>query len=288
VLGLGAWPIGGGMGAIDERVAIATIHAALDHGISLIDTAQAYRSSEEVVGRALAGGRRERCFLATKASFDFSPAGITQALEASLAALKTDCVDLYQIHSFKPEFPIAAAMETLERLREQGKIRYVGVSNYRTPQMSEALQRAPIVSNQVRYSLFDRAIEAEDLPFCGRSGIGVLVHSPLAKGLLTGRYSAGHRFADDDERSRFPRFQGELFARYLAAARAAARVAAARGLSPVQLAIAWCLVPEAVSCVLVGAKSPAQVTEHAAAAGVRLTADELAALDRISRQAPEA
>ncbi len=274
------------MGGVDERVAIATVHAALDCGITLIDTAQAYRSSEALLGKALAGGRRERCFLATKASFDYSPAGITSALEASLSALRTDRIDLYQIHSYKPEFPIPAAMETLVRLREQGKIRFIGVSNYKTPQMREALEHAPVAGNQVRYNLFDRDIEAEDMGFCERNGVGILVHSPLAKGLLTGRYTPAHRFADDDERSRFPRFQGELFARYLAAASRAAEVAAGRGLSLVQLAIAWCLVPAAVSCVLVGARSPAQVREHVAAAQARLTADDLAALDRISAQAP--
>lgn len=275
------------MGGVDERVAIATVHAALDCGITLIDTAQGYRSSEAVLGKALSGGRRQRCFLATKASFDYTPAGIASALEASLSALRTDRVDLYQIHTYKPEFPIADAMETLVRLREQGKIRFIGVSNYKTPQMREALRHAPVAANQVRYHLFDRDVEAEDLPFCQSNGVSVLVHSPLAKGLLTGRYTPGHRFADDDERSRFPRFQGELFARYLASASRAAEVAAGRGLSLVQLAIAWCLVPAAVSCVLVGARSPAQVREHVGAAEARLTADDLAALERISREAPQ-
>jgi aryl-alcohol dehydrogenase-like predicted oxidoreductase len=286
VLGFGAWPIGGGMGSVDERTAIATVHAALDAGITLVDTAQAYRASESVIGKALSGGRRERCFLATKASFDYSPAGIAAALEASLAVLGTDRVDLYQIHSHKPEFPIPAAMETLVRLREQGKIRWIGVSNYKAPQMAEALRCAPVVSNQVRYNLFDRDIEREDLGFCARSGVGVLVHSPLAKGLLTGRYTRAHRFPEDDERSRFPRFQGELFARYIAAAGRVAEVAAARQLSLVQLAIAWCLARPEVSCVLVGAKSPQQVREHLAAADARLGAEELAALDRISAEAP--
>ncbi len=275
------------MGGVADKTAIATVHAALDCGITLIDTAQAYRTSEAVLGKALAGGRRERCFLATKASVDYSPAGIASALEASLAALKTDRIDLYQIHDYKPAFPIAATMEALVRLREQGKIRFIGVSNYKALQLQEAMQHAPVVGNQVRYNLFDRAIEGEDLDFCRRKGVGILVHSPLAKGLLTGRYSPGHRFADDDERSRFPRFQGELFARYLAAASRAAEVAAGRGLSLVQLAVAWCLVPAAVSCVLVGARSPEQVREHAGAAQARLTPDDLAALDRISREAPQ-
>jgi myo-inositol catabolism protein IolS len=275
------------MGGVDERTAIATIHAALDQGITLLDTAQAYRTSEAVVGKALAGGRRDGCYLATKASFDYSPQGITSAIDASLSALRTDRIDLYQIHSFKPEFPISAAVETLVRLREQGKIRDIGVSNYKTPQLREALAHADVISNQIRYNLFDRAVEAEDLAFCQDAGVGVLVHSPLAKGLLTGSYAPGHRFDDDDERSRFPRFQGDVFAAYLAAADRMAEIARSHGASLVQLAIAWCLRSPAVSSVLVGAKNPAQVAQHVAAAQLRLDSSDLAALDRICSEAPQ-
>lgn len=274
------------MGGIDDRTAIATVHAALDHGITLVDTAQAYRTSEALVGKALAG-RRDSCFLATKASFNYSPGGITSAIEASLAALGTDRIDLYQIHSYRPEFPIDATMETLVRLQDQGKIRFIGVSNYKTPELREALRHATVVANQVRYNLFDREIEREDLRFCERSGVGILAHSPLAKGLLTGRYRPGHRFPDDDERSRSPRFQGEVFECYLKAASVASEVARGRGLSLVQLAVAWCLAREAVSCVLVGAKNPEQVRDHLAAADLRLAADELAVLDRVTAEAPQ-
>jgi aryl-alcohol dehydrogenase-like predicted oxidoreductase len=287
VLGFGAWPIGGGMGHVEEQTAVATVHAALDLGITLIDTAQAYKVSEEVIGRALGKGRRQRCFLATKASRDFSRRGIDEALEASLRALRTDVIDLYQIHAYRPEYPIAESMETLVRHREAGKIRHIGISNYRAPQMAEALAAAPVVSNQVRYNIFDRAIEDEDIRFCSRNGIGILVHSPLAKGLLTGKYTPGHRFAEDDERSKFPRFQGETFRAFLSAADELKEIAAAKSLSLVQLAIAWTMRPEPVACVLVGARNPAQLEDHLGAMGATFTEEEDRRIREIASRAPQ-
>ena len=287
VLGLGAWPLGGGMGYVDESTAIDTIHAALDHGISLIDTAQAYRTSEGIIGKALQGGYRQRCFLATKASRDYSPAGIRAAIEDSLRALDVDAVDLYQIHGWPGDELIVAAMETMARLQAEGKARYIGVSNFSAARMQQALGVTRFHSNQPRYNLFDREIEAEDVPFCAREGIGILVHSPLAKGLLTGKYTPGYPFPADDERSRFPRFQGETFARYLAAAGQLEAVARDKGLSLVQLAVAWPLRLPAVTCVLVGAKDPGQVQEHVAAAEVTFTPGELARIEEILAGAPQ-
>src|SRR5512133_320262 len=237
VLGLGAWPLGGGMGEVSEQTAIATIRTALDSGINLIDTAQAYRTSEATIGRALRDGYRQRCFLATKASRDYSPAGIRTAIENSLQALDVDYVDLYQIHSWPGEDQLAPAMETMHRLRAEGKTRYVGVSNFSAGQMQQALEVARYHSNQPRYNLFDREIEVEDIPFCASAGIGILVHSPLAKGLLTGKYRPGHQFSPDDERAHFPRFQGETFRRYLDVAGQLAAVARDKGLNLVQLAV---------------------------------------------------
>jgi aryl-alcohol dehydrogenase-like predicted oxidoreductase len=287
VLGLGAWPLGGGMGLVDEATAISTIHAAIDHGITLIDTAQAYRTSEVTLGKALQHGYRERCFLATKVSGDYSPAGIRSAIENSLRDLAVDYVDLYQIHSWKAEYPVEASMATMVRLQEEGKIRYIGVSNYNAAQMAQARQSAPVQANQPRYNLFDRGIEVEDIPFCAHNGIGILAHSPLAKGLLTGKYRADHHFPADDERSKMPRFQGETFARYLAVTdRLQAEVAQPKGLTMVQLAIAWQLRLPAITCVLVGAKNVQQVQEHLPAATVAFSADELAQIDQILVDAP--
>jgi aryl-alcohol dehydrogenase-like predicted oxidoreductase len=274
------------MGQMEDRAAIATVRAAIDSGITLVDTAQAYRTSEEIVGRALKDGYRDRCFLATKVSRDYSRQGIAAAMEESLRKLDVDHVDLYQIHGWNPQYPVDESMEAMARLREQGKTRFIGVSNFNADRMGQALRAARFHSNQPRYNLFDRGIEAEDIPFCAREGVGILAHSPLAKGLLTGRYAPGHRFPEDDERSRFPRFQGEVFAQYLAAAERLKAVARDRGLSLVQLAVAWLLRLPAVACVLVGAKNPDQVREHAGAAEARFSDDELARIETILKDAP--
>ena len=288
VLGLGAWPFGGGMGQVDERTAINTIHAAIDHGITLVDTAQAYRSSEGTLGRALKGGYRDRCFLATKVSGDYTRQGIRTAIENSLRALAVEYVDLYQIHSWRTEPPVEESMSELQRLQTEGKVRYLGVSNYNAEQMARALKTARFHANQPRYNLVDRSIEAVDIPFCEREGIGILAHSPLAKGLLTGKYTPGYQFPPDDERANFPRFQGETFARYLAVVkRLEEEIARPKGLTMVQLAIAWQLRLPAITCVLVGAKDPQQVQEHLGAVGVTFSPEELAQIDTILADAPQ-
>lgn len=286
VLGLGAWPLGGGMGHVAEQNAIATIHAAIDNGITLVDTAQAYRTSEATVGKALKNGYRDRCFLATKVSWNYSREGIRSAMENSLRDLDVEYVDLYQIHGWNPEYPIAESMETMAQLQKEGKTRYIGVSNFNADQMQQALQTARFHSNQPRYNLFDREIETRDIPFCEREGIGILAHSPLAKGLLTGKYTADYEFPDDDERSSFPRFQGELFARYLDVANQLETIARDKGLNLVQFSIAWLLRLPAVTCVLVGAKNPQQVEDHLGAVGVTFSDDELAQIEGILQQVP--
>jgi aryl-alcohol dehydrogenase-like predicted oxidoreductase len=286
-LGFGAWPIGGGMGPVDDATAIATVHAALDAGITLIDTAQAYRGSEALIGRALAGSRREQAFIATKVSRNYTPDGIRTAMENSLRALQTDHVDLYQIHGWNALLPITESMATMAALQREGKTRFIGVSNFNVEQMRAAQAAAPFQTLQPRYNLFDRQIEAEIAPFCEQEGIGILVHSPLAKGLLTGRYRPGHVFPEEDERSRFPRFQGETFARYTAVAdRLAREIAQPRGLSLVQLAVGWTLRLPAVSVCLVGAKNPQQVRDHVGAQGWQLTDVELRGIEAILADAP--
>ena len=287
VVGLGAWPIGGGMGVLEESESIATVRAAIDSGITLLDTAQAYRTSESTLGKALSDGYRDRCFLATKVSGDYSPEAIRTAMENSLRALNVDHVDLYQIHSWKGnEYPIDATVESIARLQEEGKTRYLGVSNFNATQMEEAYDIAPFHSSQPRYNLVHRRIEAEDLPYCERKGIGNLAHSPLGKGLLTGRYSPGHVFPEGDERSTMPRFQGQLFADYCAVVDRLKEVAGDLGITMVQLAIAWCLRQEAVSCVLVGAKNPTQVEEHLMAAEVDLADEVIERIETILEDTP--
>ncbi len=280
-IGFGAWPIGGGLGRVEKIVAIETVRAAIDSGITMIDTAEGYRTSEALIGEALRGGYREKCFLATKATFDFSAKGIRSAMENSLRALGVDQVDLYQIHDWDPHFPIEESMEVLRKLREEGKTRWVGVSNFLPEHMEKALKVCPIQSNQVRYSLLFRESEAGTLEFCESRGIGVVVHSPLAKGLLTGRYTHDSVFPADDERFGFVDFKGSLFSRHLAKAERLKELAKAKGISLVQLAIAWTLRHRAVSCTLVGAKSRSQLPEHLGAVGVAFSPRELAGIEKI-------
>ena len=281
VIGFGAWPIGGAMGAVDEGAAISTVHAVLDHGITLIDTAQSYRVSEGIIGKALKNGRRNQVFLATKVSRDYSPDAIRRAMENSLRALQTDRVDLYQIHGWNPQYPVDDSMEMMERLRQEGKTRYIGVSNFNVEQMELAAQTASFHSLQPRYSLLDREIETETLPYCEAHGIGILPYSPLAKGLLTGKYTPSHQFPADDERAGMARFQGEEFRRNLATAGKLQAIAQERNLTLIQLAIGWQLRLPGITCVLVGAKTPEQVAEHVGGQGWRLTDTELQTIEAV-------
>jgi aryl-alcohol dehydrogenase-like predicted oxidoreductase len=276
VLGFGAWPIGGGMGRVARTAAVAAVRAAIDSGVTLVDTAEGYRTSEEIVGEALRDGYRERCFLATKASMDFSPRGIRAAMEKSLRALRVEQVDLYQVHSWNPRYPIEKTMEEMRRLRDEGKTRFVGVSNFDAEQMARAVGVCPIQSNQVRYNLFSREIENQTVPWCQAHGVGIIVHSPLAKGLLTGRYTPASVFPPEDERSTvYPEFSGTFLAERLHTAEKLGRIAEKKGISLLQFALAWTLRLSAVSCTLVGAKSVDQVRDHLSAVGVRISTEEL-------------
>lgn len=279
-LGLGGWPLGGRMGRVSDEEAIAIIRAAIDSGVTLIDTAQGYLASEARIGRALKDGYRKRCFLATKVSGNYTRANIKRAIAESLRALEVEYVDLYQIHSWDPACNVEEAMEAMAGLQTEGKTRFIGVSNYNARQMERALRAARFQSNQPVYNLFERGIEREDLAFCEREGIGVLAHSPLAKGLLSGKYGAHHRFSSNDERSSNALFQGEWLKRYIAAEDRLKEIANAKGLTLAQLAISWLLRKSAVTCVLFGAKSLAQVEENARAADVRFSDDELHSIEK--------
>lgn len=279
VICLGAWPLGGGMGELPDQQVIDTVHAAIDCGVTFIDTAEGYRTSESVLGKALAG-KRDQVILATKLSGDHSMEHMNEAIENSLRSLGTDYIDLYQLHSFKSEYPIEDTMNGLLRLKEQGKIRYIGVSNFSPEQHAEALQHGPIDSSQPMYSMLVRTQEAV-LSFCEEHGIGVIVHSPLAKGLLTGKYAPDHTFPEGDERNWMAGFQGERFAAALRVADQLKAWAESQGHSLYELAIAWVLANSAVTSCIAGAKTPEQVRLNAAAADWMLTRDELRELDEI-------
>ncbi len=272
------------MGSVDERDAIRTLHHAFEQGVTLVDTAEAYRTSEEVVGRALAtwSGPHDRIFLATKVrGADLSAAHIIETAEHSLRRLGVETIDLLQAHSWDAHHPIDETMHAFDQLVTSGKVRYVGVSNFDVPQMEAAWQVGCFQSLQPRYNLLDRQIEAAILPYCEQRAIGVLTHSPLAKGLLGGRYQAGHVFAADDERAQLPRFQGDELSRLLAWTAPLSRWAHERGHTLLELAIAWVLSHPAVTVCLCGGKSPEQVDDHVRAAGWQLSAEDRSEIDRL-------
>ncbi len=281
VIAFGAWPIGGGLGSVPTEQGVAAVRAALDVGMTFIDTAEGYQSSEAVVGKGIAG-RRHEVFLATKLSgSDHSAQHMASAIHNSLRALGTDYIDLYQLHSPSPQWHIGETMENLVRLQDAGKIRYIGVSNFSPQQTQEAMQYATIHSSQPRYNMMWRDLEADVLPYCLENGIGVIPHSVLCKGVLGGKHKPGHRFADDDERRLFNFFRGELFERTYTVAQSLDAWARDHGRDIVQLAIAWVLANPAVTSALVGAKSPEQVRHNAMAADWRLTAAELAEIETL-------
>ena len=169
VLGLGTWPRGGAMGQMDDKTAMTVTRAAIDHGINLIDTARIYLESERRFGKALKDGYRDRCFLATKVMDDYTPAVINATLETSLRELDVDYVDLYPVHQPDPNFPFDETIEVMERLREAGKTRYIGMSNYHVDHMQQAWKGAPFHTCQPRYSMFYRPVEYDVIPYCEKN-----------------------------------------------------------------------------------------------------------------------
>lgn len=308
---LGAWAIGGWFwGGQDEAKSSATVHAAIDAGITSIDTAPVYGfgQSEEVLGRALRG-RREQVQLLTKVGmrwdceegvhyFDskdptgkqysiwknLRPDSIRHEVECSLRRLQTDHLDLVQCHWPDPSTPIADSMGALLQLREAGKIGAIGVSNFSTAQMAEAqaaLGHVPLASDQPHYSLLDRRVEREVLPWCREHDVGVVIYSPMARGLLTGRVTMERRFPSSDGRSTDPRFHPTNRQRILDALAQVQPIAEQHQVSLANLAVAWVLHQPGVSAALVGARTPDQAIENAQAAQVRLSVDDLSQLDRV-------
>ena len=281
VVCFGAWPIGGGMGLVSEDQAVKTVHAAIDAGMTFIDTAESYRTSEAIIGKAIAG-KRNQVFLATKLSGnDHSGEHMGRAIQNSMRALGTDYIDLYQLHSPQKDWPIQETMEHLMSFRENGAIRYIGVSNFSAEQTLEASRFGQIYSSQPRYNMLSREASDSTLPACLEQGIGVTPHSVLAKGMLSGRYAPGHQFTLYDERHMFESFQGEAYERLWRTIERLRDWASDHGQDLVQLAIAWVLANPAVTSAIVGAKTPEQVQHNAAAADWTLTESDLKEIDSI-------
>jgi len=291
-IGLGTWAIGGWMwGGTDEARSIATIRGAVQGGINLIDTAPVYGfgHSEEIVGKALEG-IRDQAVIATKVALDWSDgqvrrnasaARIRQEVEDSLRRLRTDRIDLYQVHWPDPQVPHEETARELERLRQEGKILAIGVSNYSPEQLEAFRQFANLSSVQPPYNLFERAIEADVLPYAQRHGLVVLAYGALCRGLLSGRMQADTRFTGDDLRQGDPKFQAPRFTQYLAAVEALTAFARERhGKSVLALALRW-ILDQGPTIALWGARKPEQLQGLDEAFGWRLSAADLAAIDAI-------
>nr|WP_242028193.1 aldo/keto reductase [Pseudanabaena sp. FACHB-2040] len=269
------------------------MQAAFEAGVTTFDTAEIYGEgySEELVGKALAEVR-DRIILATKVFPNHLKADqVITACEDSLKRLQTDYIDLYQIHwpagAFNSEVvPLAETMGALTQLKDQGKIRAIGVSNFSRSQLQEAMQYGPIDSLQPPYSLFWRQLEQETLPFCVENNITVLAYSSLVQGLLTGKFSPDHVFPQDDIRSKNKLFQGELYQKAQAALDQLRPLAAKYQTTLGNLALAW-LIAQPQTCAIVGARNPKQAQENALAAAINLSAEDLAEIDTISHSVTE-
>lgn len=293
VVGLGGNNFGG---AADEARSIQVIRRALDVGINIIDTSDSYSRgvSEQFVGKAIAG-RRAEAIVATKVvsamgqgpnDSGASRTHIMDGCEASLRRLNTDYIDLYQLHRWDPETPLEESMRALNDLVEQGKVRYIGCSNFAAWQLTQALwisaQRnlAPFVSVQPHYNMFVRDVERELLPACAAFGVGVIPYFPLASGLLTGKYEAGKAPPPDTRAARNQRMQQQLTERATVIDQLKA-FAQERGYGTAQLAIAWLAAHPEVSTVIAGATRPEQVDDNAGAANVKLSAADMETLEGI-------
>ena len=290
VIGLGTWGMAGSFwGKVDDDQSIATIRAGLEAGINLIDTAPVYGDghSEEVVGRALEGLKREDIVLATKCGrFTCETEKIRQELETSLKRLKTDYIDLYQVHWPDDKVPFEETFGELENMRKQGKIRYIGVSNFSVEQTEEASKYCQIVSTQPQYSLLVRDIEKDILPYCVEKNIGILSYGSIGAGALTGKFKEKPVFKEDDERAAFYTFfQEQNWPKTKQMIDTLEEIAASHGKPTVHAAINWVLKQKGISVALVGARTPEQVRMNAQAADWELTDEEnakiLQAYDRI-------
>jgi aryl-alcohol dehydrogenase-like predicted oxidoreductase len=295
-ISMGCWTIGGGptWGEPDDTESIATIYAALDTGVNFFDTAEGYGNgrSESILGQALVDHRHE-VIIATKVSRrNLAREAVRQACEASLQRLKTDYIDLYQIHWPSRSVPLAETMDVLERLREQGKIRAIGVSNFGVHDLSELLAIGRCETNQLPYNLLWRAIEYEIRQTCADENIGILCYSALAQGLLTGRFSSPDEVPEGRARTRFfskhrPQVQhgedgceSELFAAIEEIRHICQKIH-----EPItKVALAWLLYQPGVTSVIAGARTPDQIKQNVQAVDLELSPEIVSELNDITEE----
>ena len=296
---MGGWAIGGGYtwGEQDEKDSLDTIRAAVDAGINMFDTAEFYNDgfAEEILGKGLAG-LRDKVMVATKVwPENLTADKLIQACEGSLKRLKTDYIDLYQIHWPNWDVPLAETFGAMEKLRQDGKIRFVGVSNFGVRDLTAALEYAEVVTDQLVYSLLFRAIEYEILDQCRTAGVGVLAYSPLAQGLLTGKFKEPDEV--DDERARVRWFSKNRVGtvhdsegcekQAFEAVEKIRTISAGIGEPMANVALAWVLQQPGVSAVLAGARKPDQIVQNARAADLELTDEILNSLHEATREVKE-
>ncbi|MGO8951052.1 MAG: aldo/keto reductase [Ktedonobacterales bacterium] len=298
----GTWQFGGDWGKVDSDewdLGKATVRKALELGINIFDTAQAYGygQAERLLGEALQPelrNRREQIVVVTKGGLrldgdkvvrDASPRWLRQGVEASLRNLGVDYIDIYFLHWPDPATPVEETAGAVAQLAEEGKIRFVGVSNYDVAQMQQFELTRKIDALQPPYDLFRRDIERAILPYCQLHGIAVMVYGPLAHGLLSGTFTPQTTFASDDWRSQNPYFQGNIFSRNLAVVERLKGVASRQGITLSQLAVAWVLATPAVQVAIVGAHLPPHLEQTAAAAEVHLAPETLGEIEQIMRDA---
>ena len=297
VIGLGAWAIGGGgwahgWGSQDDNDSIGAIHEALDAGINWIDTAAVYGlgRSEQVVARALEG-RTTRPYVFTKCGLvwdenrsvrgHIAGQSIRREVEDSLRRLKVDVIDLYQVHWPKSDAETEDGWTTMAQLRAEGKVRWIGVSNFSVAQMRLAQKIAPITSLQPPYSILRPEIEREILPYCAQSNIGVIVYSPMQSGLLSGAMTRERiaQLPEDDWRRRNTQFQEPLLSRNLQLAELLRNIGVRHGKGPGEVAVAWTLRRPEVTAAIVGARKPTQVSGFVGAADLHLSEGEISEID---------
>ncbi|BFH12386.1 aldo/keto reductase family protein [Paenibacillus melissococcoides] len=296
-ISLGSWLTYGGY--VERQNAVQAIESAYELGVNFFDTANVYErgEAEKVVGETLKAYPRESYVLATKVfgamgdgpnDRGLSRKHVTEQCHASLKRLGHDYIDLYYCHRFDDQTPMEETLRALDDLLRQGKILYVGVSMWTAAQMAEALAIADrylldrIVVNQPVYNLFDRHIEKEIIPFGERNGIGQVVYSPLAQGLLTGKYSSASAFPEDSRASKLEGMRKGITPERIDQVRRLAELAGELNITVGQLAIAWILRQSNVSSALVGASRPEQVKENVMASGIALTQDVLSRIEEIT------
>jgi aryl-alcohol dehydrogenase-like predicted oxidoreductase len=285
VIGLGTWAMGSEWwGESSDVESIRTIHKALDLGINLFDTAEDYGKghSEEVLGRALVG-RRHEAVISDKVWAEYlQPKLLRESYERATRRLQTDFIDVYYIHWPNPDVPIADSMGELERLRQEGKIRAIGVSNFTRAEIDDAMRYGRVDVIQPPYNMFWRFAEKDEIPFCRTHSIGIMAYSALAQGLLSGKLTRHTKLDPHDSRLNTVLFQPAIYERCVDAVDVIRPIAEKYGKSVAQVAINWVISREGISSALVGARSVKQIKDDAGAAGWALSPEDYQRVDVVT------